>query len=249
MRKNARHSALLGLLLAAAGLPATSGDAWAFSSTVRAEIAHRAGKLMPPALNAQLRRHEAAVREGALAGVPDGPGPVAALDPGDADRRLAAAIERAVKLLDGQAPMREVARVFGEIARAAADLSYALGVGPDDPREPSIAADWSRFVESRFRRIKPTFAGWSDPDLARGDVFAFARRTAQSARRDYDGILRSYFPEGRPRAAQDFDDRSVAFASASLSVSLALTTTARAWLYAWTRAHGDLTGTPFLGAN
>ncbi|RMG42402.1 MAG: hypothetical protein D6718_13955 [Acidobacteria bacterium] len=92
-----------------------------------------------------------------------------------------------------------------------------------------------------------TFDGFADPHLAAGDPVAFGRSIAAKARRDYEGILRSFFPEGRRPTAADFDDRSIPFAAASLEVSLAVGATAKAWLYAWHRAHGDLEGAP-LGA-
>ncbi|UCF69214.1 MAG: hypothetical protein JSV80_08020, partial [Acidobacteriota bacterium] len=83
-------------------------------------------------------------------------------------------------------------------------------------------------------------------DLADDRLSAYARRVAESARRDYDAILRSYYPEGRDATAHDFDERSVAFAAASLGVSRAVSATAKSWLYAWHRAHGDLAGTPLI---
>ncbi len=231
-------------LAALALLPACAPPAAACTPKVRAEVLRRALKLMPPALARQLTRHERELKDGALRGTDLVP--VQALEPGTHDADLAALVASAKQLLDSQAPMSEVARTFGAIARASFDLSFALNVGPHDERDAAIYGPFCTYVEQKLPRIATTFSGYENDELARGDVAAFARQTARIARRDYPGILNSYFPPGRKALPQDFDDRSVAFASASLEVSLALTTTARSWLYAWNEAQGDLTGTPFL---
>ncbi|MDQ7006402.1 MAG: hypothetical protein Q9Q40_04155 [Acidobacteriota bacterium] len=231
---------------ALAVLAASEGSARAFTPRTRAEIARRALALMPDGLERQLRKHARALFAGALEGLEAEPRPLAALDPGQAPQRLAGAIDRAAQAIEDRRGMEEVARRFGRIARWTADLAFALNVGPDDPREATIYDDFARYAESRLPRMRVVFDGFADPRLAAGETEAFGRWIGERARRDYDGILRSYFPPGRRASPQDFDDRSVAFASASLEVSLAVTATARAWLYTWRLAHGDLHGTPTL---
>ncbi|MBP7146668.1 MAG: hypothetical protein KBD01_03920 [Acidobacteria bacterium] len=237
---------LCPLLAGVAACAGSTAPAAAFTPRVRVEIVSRAITLMPPALQRQLRRHPRELNEAALAGgAAEGQGEHALL-PGTADAALQAAIADATRLIDARAPMKDVARAFGRIAHAAADLSFALNIGPPDPRAARVYASFSRYTEQMLPKMALTFGLYADPDLARGDVAAFARRTAADARRDYDAILRSYFPRDREPNAQDFDERSIAFAAASLEVSLAMTTTAKAWMFAWYRAHGDMTGTPTL---
>ena len=239
-----RYAGLLACLLLVATFSGHS--ARAFTPRTRAEIARRALALMPDGLERQLRKHARALFAGALEGLSAEPTPLAAVDPGKTPDRLVEAVDRAASAIETRQGMETVARHFGRIARLTADLAFALNVGPDDPREATIYADFARYTESRLPRMRVVFDGFGDPHLAKGQVAAFARWIGQRARRDYQGILRSYFPPGRESSAQDFDDRSVAFASASLEVSLAVTATARAWLYTWTLAHGDLGGTPTL---
>jgi hypothetical protein len=219
----------------------------AFSPATRTELAKRAITLMPPSLARQLRKHQQPLLEGALDGMEhcNGTGSHGAA-PGEAEARLAAAVGETVAMIDRRERMADVARSLGRVAHAAADLSFALNSGPSDPREASFYREFALYVEKVLPKVRLTFPGWADDDLVRRDVPAFARRTAAAARRDAEAIARSYYPEGRSRTAQDFDERSVAFASASLEASLALTTTARAWLYAWWGAHGDIAGTPHL---
>ena len=221
------------------------GDAAACGPATREAVVRRAATLMPSGLSRQLKKHIDELVAGALEGV-DPAAPVAALDPGDADARLAAALDEAKALLDGRAPFAAVARALGKAARAATDLSYALHDGPPDPRAAGVAPDFCRYVDRKLPKIVFTFPGYADENLAEGDVAGFARRVARDARRDYAAVLASYFPPGRARTAADFDERSVAFGAASLESSLALTSVARAWLFAWHRAGGDLYGTPFL---
>lgn len=156
---------------------------------------------------------------------------------------LTGAVHDVVSALNRHAPMSEVARHLGRLAVVSSGLAWGLREPDRDPRALAIASDFRRYIETRLPRIAVTFAGFPDPDLARGDLIGFGRAVAARAQQDFPGILRSYFPEGRNRLPEDFDDRSVAFAAASLEVSLALTATARAWLFAWHRAGGDLRGT------
>ncbi len=239
-----RTAATLALVLAAGPFPAH-----AFSPATRVELARRAVTLMPPSLARQLTKHDATLIEGVLEGMGSCSGSGDhAVDPGAADVRLAAAIDEAIALVGRRARMAEVANALGRAAHAAMDLAFALNSGPDDPRERSYYREYALYVEKMLPRVRLTFPGWADSDLARRDVTAFAHRVAADARRDAAGIARSYYPEGRSRLAQDFDERSVAFATASLGSSLALTSVARAWLFAWWRANGDLSGTPHLDA-
>ncbi len=238
-----RKLSVLGLSIVLVFAGGAGASAHAFSPRARAEIVRRALTLMPTGLARQLRKHSRALFAGSLEGlVTRSPTGFDALEPGDGDRRLELRVQSAVAKIDARRPMSEVARSFGEIALVTCDLSFALNVGPSDPREKSFYADYTHFVEAKLSRMSVTFAGYTDPKLARGEVGAFAREIAQLARRDYQGVTNSYFPPGRSRLPQDFDERSIAFAAASLEVSLAVTATARAWLYAWREAHGDLTG-------
>lgn len=226
--------------------PMAISPATAFTPTTRALIVQRALSLMPPALARQLEKHHDALHAGAQEGLADEGVRRQALDPGDADRQLVRAVERAIKQLEKHGTMEEFARALGRVAQLGTDLSFALNVGPDDPREAEFFDDYARFVESKSAKFALTFGGYADPNLAQDDVAGFARRLGERARRDYDGIVRSYFPAGRERRAGDFDERSVAFACASLETSLAITSVAQLWLYVWYRCGGDLTGTPFL---
>ncbi|MDH3285535.1 MAG: hypothetical protein OEQ13_12415 [Acidobacteriota bacterium] len=222
--------------------------AFGFTPKTRAEVVRKAVTLMPATLQRQLRRHAKVLYGGALEGTTEAEGHAShAYDPGSADDRLADAMASLTSSVGERRPMREIVREFGRVGHTATDLAFALNVGPDDPREPGFYADFSRYVERSLPKIRVTFEGFADADLRRGDIEAFADRIAASARRDYEGILRSYHPDGRASTTQDFDDRSVAFASASLEFSLAVTATARAWLYAWHSANGDLAGAPLFG--
>ncbi len=242
MRKLASALLVAGLLF----VGTDGSECLAFTPRTRAEIVRRALTLMPDGLQRQLKKHARPLFAGSLEGVAGRDATFSALDPGDSDLRLAAAISETASAVGSRRPMGDVARLFGEIAMRTADLSFALNVGKDHAREAEFYSKFSRYVERKLPRISITFDGYADPRLARAEVEAFARSVAARARRDYDAIALSYFPRGRKSLPQDFDDRSVAFAAASLEISLAVTATARAWLYAWNEAHGDLAGTATL---
>lgn len=222
------------------------GSASAFTPRTRDTVVEKSVSLMPGALARQLRRNTRALHEGALAGL-DRTGIRRELsDSVLVGRALESEVKRTIGLLDDHAPMREVVRAFGRLAQLTTDLSFALNVCAEEPREDQFFDDFASYVERKLPKIAVTFEGYAEPHLARGDIPGFAAAIAAAARRDYGGIVRSYFPVGRSRHPSDFDERSVAFAAASLETSLAVTSTARVWLYVWQHAGGDLTGTPFL---
>lgn len=228
---------LVALLVTLAGLAGISGSGGApsaagFSPAVKSDVARRALTLMPPALQRIVERHRAELEAGLS--TPAGSPPAEALAP---------AIEQVVASLNRRAPMAEVVRHLGRLAAVSADLAWALEARDADPRTGKIAADFRRYVENRLDRMAVTFDGFADPALAQADLPGFARAVSARAARDLPSILLSYFPEGRARLPEDFDERSLAFGAASLEVSLALTATARTWLFAWQKAGGDLTGT------
>lgn len=235
------------LVLAALVAAAAVAPASAFTPRTRVVIVERAMTLMPLSLRRQMGKHKRALLEGALDGLRDGEGAGAhAYLPGTADAELARSVEALTNAVGQKETMREIVRRFGRTSHAAADLAFSLNVGPNDPREQGFYEGFARYVEEQLPRMRITFDGFADEHLRRGDVRAFAAQIAETARADYDGIVLSYHPEGRQPVSQDFDERSVAFATASLEVSLAVTATARAWLYAWHAANGDLGGMPLI---
>lgn len=241
-----RWPLLLVVALMATGAPS---PARAFTPQTRIRIAERAMTLMPPALRRQLERHGRVLLLSALEPMRNGEGDGDhALHPegGSADRALEDAARQALEALNTQASFAEVARAFGLVAHISADLAFPLNTSDADPREPGYYDDYAAYVESRLDRIPLIWDGWYDPRLAAGDPAGFARLAAAQSRRDYETIARAYHPEGRTSLPQDFDDRSNAFATASLSFSHAVGNTARAWMYIWNQAHGDRSGTPYL---
>lgn len=237
-------AALLALVPAGAAEPCL-----AFSPKARIEIVERAKTLMPAGLRRQLDRHGRSLLLACLEPLKQGEGSgMHTLGPegGEGDVALARAVEDAVRLIDSQASFAEVATAFGLVAHLTTDLAYPLNASDADPLEPTYYLQYAEYVDSRLDRIPLVWQGWHDPHLERGDVLAFARAAAERARLDYEVIGRAYHPEGRVSLPQDFDDRSTAFAAASLSFSRAVGNTARVWMYIWSCAHGDRTGTPYL---
>jgi hypothetical protein len=246
---SARHTprAVVAIVALLVGMFGTA-PARAFTAQTRSAIVEKAVRLMPAALARQLRRHGKVLHSGALDGLERTGLRREVSDRALIGRAIEAESRRAVQLIDAHAPMREVARSFGRLAQLISDLSFALNVVQDEARESEFFDDYCKYVERSLPKIATTFAGFPHPQLAAGDLPGFTGTVAERAALDYAGIVRSYYPPGRARHPSDFDDRSVAYASASLEVSLAITSTAQLWLYVWHRAGGDLTGTPFLAS-
>lgn len=221
-------------------------------ATYRA-VTSEALRLMPPSLARVVVPYSDALMEGAVA-------------PSEAHRKgkhvldsrgqgdLPAEIERAVaeglRLLERQAPLRELAYQLGVMSHLASDFADPLRAVHDHPASRRIGADFAAYTEQNRLRFRPAFLGYPERFLA-ADLSLAAERWNVSARERHALLVRAYFPRGEaedPVSSRTFTVRSPAFGVASLSYSHAVSGTALVWAHFWHRARGDMRGTPFLAA-
>lgn len=233
------------MFLAAAALPL---GAWTPEMDDR--VIFEATRLMPTSLRAVLSASDDALKAGAREAARDEREAHHRLEPDQSGDNLAIRIDRltseAIAMIDGHRPFTEVARTLGALAHYVGDLNNPLQVAHGDPREPLYAADYASYVESNLGRFPLVFYGWEDRTLDDGAVRVFAESAAARARRYYAHIGRAYAPDNPAPPRVRFDVRSLPFGIASLSYSHTVTDTAKIWLHVWRRAHGDLSGTPYL---
>jgi hypothetical protein len=228
----------------------TPAPACGWFDPVQGDAIDHATRLMPDALRRLLTRHRRSVLEGARQARES-----AASDPGShlqpplaadgAARRLAEALASAIDQLNRHAPLRQVAASLGAAAHDVADLTNPFQcLAAHDPARAD-AARFAEYLGATAPRARVVFEGYTDPDLDAGDPAAFGRRLADRSRTYLDDLIGAYRRFDAEGDAALFDDRSVPFGVASLSYSRTVTDTARAWLYAWRGAHGDLAGLPY----
>jgi hypothetical protein len=252
------YLAALILLVAAAGW--RPAPAWAWTPAMEERIAAEATRLMPPSLRSILELHVQEVRSGLRNAASDEGSPVHSMNEsrakgGGTAARAEALVSGIVAMIDGHRPFAQVARQMGELAHVICDLENPLHTSDQDPLESHYALDYEQYVESNLDRYPLVFYGWGSEALdaagsssGRGDVGLFAEETAARARRYYAAIRRAYAPDNPEPPARRFDVRSLPFGIGSLSYSRSVTDTARLWRHIWHRAHGDMSGTPYLAS-
>jgi hypothetical protein len=203
---------------------------------------------MPPALQRTLRRHERALRQGAQDERRRSSAALHAEDvePGDGPaERLAASVARISALLDGHAPLHQIAWEMGAASHLIADLSNPFRTVPRDEQAATFEPRFLDYVEEQLPHLRIVFTSYEHPLLEQGDVTGFGRLLAGSSRSYIDDIVGSFRRFDETGDPSYRDQRSIPFGVASLSFSRTVTDTARVWLRAWRQAHGDISGLPY----
>ena len=237
------------IALACAAVLSAAAPASAWTAATRVQIVDDAIKLMPPSLRAVLAARRDTVCRGMLEPMTreDAPPHRPPWEGGTLAESVDASARDLVDGVDGHVAFREVARRFGVLAHYVADAAFppaAAAGGSDDARYAHFGA----YVASRRPKFPLVFYGHDNPALAKGDFRAFVSGVLDRSRREDANLARAYAAAPSWNDPVAFDDRSVPFAVASLSYSRAVTDVVQAWLAAWRRCHGDLSGTPYSGA-
>jgi hypothetical protein len=203
---------------------------------------------MPPSLQRLLRRHERALRQGALDEQRKAPAALHAEDVVPADgpaERLAASLSRITALLDGHAPLHQVAWEMGAAAHLVSDLSNPFRTAPRDLEAATFEPRFKEYVKKQLPDLRIVFTSYEHPLLEQGDTTAFGRHLAATSRSYLDDLVGSFRRFDETGDSSYLDQRSIPFGVASLSFSRTVTDTARVWLRAWRQSHGDISGLPY----
>lgn len=151
------------------------------------------------------------------------------------DRLLRHEIDQAVMVLKERRPIEEFVYQLGVIAHLTGDLNHPFHIGVDDLMDGK-RIDFEQYLERRRERFPTVFYG-----LEKGRVLDRVIRRAQIRTLGYEPLLRSeYFRDGSSRWSRQFDDRSTAFAIASLTWSHTISDLVNIYFELWRRVGGDV---------
>ena len=237
---SAQLSTLGSLALGVVVLAALVGPARAWTPESQQVIAEQGARLAPPDLYRQIVRN----RESYFVGVMDPfRTPLAdhAKNP-DGSGRLDAAIEQAVdntvRSIELHRPFNEVCYRLGVVAHYLADANDPLQTDTSDPHEASYADDFRRYLERTLPRLSVVFYGFRPGYRGRRDLPALIADSLRRTRANYPFVGREYRRIGYGSGVRTFDDRSTAYAVASLSLSHAVSDIAEVFRGIWIEAGG-----------
>ena len=232
------HRALLALALLVA-VP-EKVDAW--KPATQQAIAGEAAALAPPDLARLLHRHREEFLRGALEPLSDddaGRHMKNVDGSGALDQAIAAEMTAAIDLIRRHRPFAEVVRRLGRLSHYVADANLPLNTANTDPREGAYFRDFLDYADSARTRFAVVFYGLGPEWRSPRDVDFWTRATLARGRKLYPAIGGEYRRIGAIDGRRSFDDRSTAFAVASISYSHAVSDVARALRHVWLAAGGS----------
>ncbi len=226
---------VLGLVLGFA-LPA---GAW--TPEMQRRIATEAARLGPSDLFRQIDKHRLEYEKGALA-------PFSDRDParhgknadgsGTLDRAISEESAAAIAAIRSHRPFAEIIGRLGRVSHYVADANNPLAASNQDAEEGRYFADFLIYAESAEPRLPLVFYGLPRGWERRPDLSSLVRDALARSRRFYPAVGREYRRIGFGSGRERFDDRSSAFAVASLAFSHAVTDAAIALRKIWLQAGG-----------
>ena len=225
------------LLLAAVLLAAVANLGWSARTT--RYVAWSSVEFMPRDLARHVRRNhrrfDAGIDRGLAAPLPWRAGP-----PGKLVDALDAAVRRCSGDLARPVPLADLVEELGVLTVRILDANDPLAVGHGDPREGQYATAYRSYVDSILGRIRLVFYGQDRRLLQTRSVPDLVSRSLSRSRELYPNIGADFYRTGKLRDWRDFDDRSVAFGVAGVSLSRGLTDVANITGWVWHRGGGSL---------
>jgi len=224
-----RRAAVLGRLLVVC-VAAWLNLGWS-PATIR-RVAWSAVEFFPPDLERQVRRHHRRFDAGIERGLQSPPAWRAGL-PGSLVAALKAQVEGCVSDLNTPVPLEDLVEELGVLAVRVLDANDPLAVDHSDPREPSYAAEYSRYVTTILDRVRLVYYGQDEDLIRRRKLDGAVDGTLVRSRELYPFVGAEFYRTGSLRSWNQFDDRSVAFGVAAVALSHAMTDLANLVAYVW----------------
>jgi hypothetical protein len=204
--------------------------------TVR-HVAWTAVDFFPADLAEQIRRHDdrydAGIRRGLAAPPAWRAGP-----PGSLLRAAEAQVASCAADLRRPVPLADLVEEIGVLAVLVLDVNDPLAAIHDDPREASYAAAYQSYVTSILDRLRLVYYGQNHDLIYGGAVSATIDSAFVRSGSLYPFIGEEFYRTGELRDWRVFDDRSVTFGVAGVSLSRALTDLANLAAYVWRQGGG-----------
>lgn len=211
------------------------------SETIR-YVAWSSVEFFPDDLRRQVRRNYRRYDAGIQRGL-EAPPSWRAASPGSLSDALEAQAKHCADSLRQPVPLDDLVEELGVLAVRVLDASDPLAVSHDDPQEPRYAGAYRAYVDSVRERVRLVYYG-QDADLINGqDLSGSIAEVLDRSRSLYPFVAEEFFRTGTLRDWRTFDDRSVAFGVAAISLSRGLTDLANLASYVW-RSGGGLIPTP-----
>jgi hypothetical protein len=200
-------------------------------------VAWSAVDFFPPDLARQVRRHhlryDAGIRRGVAA-----PPAWRSAHPGSLPQALRAQVSVCVDGLNTPIPLDDLVEEVGVLAVRVLDANDPLAVAHDDPREVRYARDYAIYVDSVRGRLRLVYYGPAGGSRGAGGVETIVDDALLRSRDLYPFVGAEFFRSGSFRSWQTFDDRSVAFGVAAVSLSRAMTDLANLARMVWGQGGG-----------
>lgn len=229
------HPIRLGLLLT---VIVTTIPSYGWTPATERAIADAALLLGPPHLSHLISIHEGSFEEGLRdAAVHEQQALEVHLgsDRTALEQLLRREIDQAVMIMKNREPIEHFVYQLGVIAHLTGDLNHPIHVGADAMLD-TRRTDFEQYLERRRPRFPTVFYG-----IERDRPLDRVIRRSQARSRSFSPLLRNeYFGKGAERWSRQFDDRSTAFAVASLSWSHSVTDLTNIYYELWRRSGGDV---------
>jgi hypothetical protein len=209
-----------------------------WSDTTTRWAAWSAVEFFPPDLARHVRKNHRRFEAGLSRGL-QAPPSWRAGPPGKLREALEAQAIHCAEALLEPVPLDDLVEELGVLAVLALDANDPLAVSHGDPREPQYAAEYWRYVDDIRGRVRLVYYG-RDPRLAGDGPAATVHAAITRSDALYPYIGDEFFRTGSLRSWRTFDDRSVAFGVAAVSLSRGLTDVANLAQYVWMRGGGRL---------
>jgi hypothetical protein len=140
-------------------------------------------------------------------------------------------------------PLDDLVEEIGVLAVRVLDASDPLAVAHGDPEEPRYAAAYQEYVGTIRDRVRLVYYGQDEGLIFGHDVSSAVVSSLARSVEMYPYVGEEFFRTGELRDWRVFDDRSVAFGVAAISLSWGLTDLANLTSYVW-HYGGGLVPTP-----
>ena len=208
-----------------------------WSETTVRYVAWSAVEFFPPDLRRHVRREHRRFDEGIRRGL-TAPPAWRAGPPGKVEEALESQVLHCAEALQRPVPLADLVEELGVLSVRVLDANDPLAVRHDDPREPTYAEEYERYVDSVRDRLRLVYYG-HDPKLVREQqVRDTVGASLIRSRELYPFLGQEFYRTGALRDWRSFDDRSVAFGVAGISLSRALTDLANYAAFVWKTGGG-----------